>query len=76
MRFLSAVVFSRHTFGQAVELIKAVRVECRDLEGSTARLFVEADGELLGTLPVRIEMVPEALTLLIPPKVLPPKPRH
>jgi diacylglycerol kinase family enzyme len=31
-------------------------------------LFVEADGELLGTLPVRIEVVHEALTLLIPQK--------
>jgi diacylglycerol kinase family enzyme len=45
-------------------------VECRDLEGSTARLFVEADGELLGTLPVRIEVASRTLTLLIPPKIM------
>jgi diacylglycerol kinase family enzyme len=36
------------------------------VNGSGARVFVEADGELLGSLPVRIEMVPDALTLLIP----------
>ncbi|HEX8814461.1 MAG TPA: YegS/Rv2252/BmrU family lipid kinase [Terriglobales bacterium] len=31
-----------------------------------ARIFVEADGELLGTLPARITIVPDALTLLMP----------
>jgi len=46
-------------------------VECHVRPGSTARVFVEADGELLGALPVRIEMVPHALTLLIPPYVKP-----
>jgi len=70
MRFLLAVLFGRHTFSNTVELVKAVSVECSDLEGSTARLLVEADGELLGTLPVRIEVVQQALTLLIPQKTL------
>jgi diacylglycerol kinase family enzyme len=71
MRFLTAVVFARHTFGRFVELVKAVSVDCSDLAGSTTPLFIEADGELLGTLPARIEMVPQALTLLNPPKALP-----
>jgi diacylglycerol kinase family enzyme len=30
------------------------------------RIFVEADGELLGTLPVEISIVPDAVTLLVP----------
>ncbi len=30
------------------------------------KIFVEADGELLGTLPVKITVVPDALTLLAP----------
>lgn len=68
LRFLLAVAFGRHKFSNRIELVKAVSVECRSLEGSKARLFVEADGELLGTLPVRIEVVHEALTLLIPQK--------
>ena len=45
-------------------------VECRNRKGSAEQLFVEADGELLGTLPVRIEVEPQALNLLIPPKTL------
>lgn len=68
LRFLLAVAFGRHKFSDRVELVKAVSVECSNLEGSKARLFIEADGELLGTLPVRIEVVHEALTLLIPQK--------
>lgn len=30
------------------------------------KIYVEADGELLGTLPVRITMVPDSLTVLVP----------
>jgi diacylglycerol kinase family enzyme len=29
-------------------------------------VYVEADGELLGTLPAEITMVPDALTVLVP----------
>jgi YegS/Rv2252/BmrU family lipid kinase len=70
MKFLTAVLFGRHRFSPTIELVKAVSVECSDLEGSTARLLVEADGEVLGTLPVRIEVVQQALTLLVPQKTL------
>jgi diacylglycerol kinase family enzyme len=30
------------------------------------RIYVEADGELVGTLPAEITIVPDALTLLTP----------
>jgi YegS/Rv2252/BmrU family lipid kinase len=68
LRFMIAVWFQRHTYSGAIELVDCTAVECNDLPSSTERSFVEADGELLGTLPVRIEVVPHALTLLIPPK--------
>lgn len=32
------------------------------------KIYIEADGELLGTLPAEITVVPEALTLLAPPR--------
>jgi diacylglycerol kinase (ATP) len=66
MRFLAAVLGRRQTFKGKIELLDALSVECRPLNGSTERMFVEADGELLGGLPVRIDIVPDALTLLIP----------
>jgi YegS/Rv2252/BmrU family lipid kinase len=71
LRFLLAVLFRRHTFSAEIELLEVSSVDCRARLGSTARLFVEADGEVLGTLPVRIDVVPQALTLLIPPDAQP-----
>jgi diacylglycerol kinase (ATP) len=51
-----------------IELVYGVKVACRtrDNGASSTRVFVEADGELLGTLPVEISVVPDAVTLLIP----------
>ena len=66
MLFVLAVLFGRHTFAREVELLDAISVECGAHKGSAEQVFVEADGELLGSLPVRIEIVPQALTLLIP----------
>jgi diacylglycerol kinase (ATP) len=71
MRFLLAVLAGRHRFTKEIEHVDAHRVECRAHNGSHASVFVEADGEVLGSLPVRIEAVPQALTLLIPPGARP-----
>jgi len=67
MRFLLAVLASRQTFSSEVELISADSVECRPAPGSRHPVYVEADGEVLGHLPVRIEVAAETLTLLVPP---------
>lgn len=48
-----------------IELVHALRVNCRSVGGSS-RIFLEADGELLGTLPLEISVVPDALTILAP----------
>jgi YegS/Rv2252/BmrU family lipid kinase len=66
VQFMLAVIFRRHSYSKTIELIDCSRVECSDLPGAEGPTFVEADGELLGTLPVRIEVVSKALTLLIP----------
>lgn len=66
MRFLVALLLGRHTFHDGIELIETSAVECGARNGSLAPIYVEADGEVLGSLPVRIEVVTDALTLLIP----------
>ncbi len=71
MRFLLAVIAGRHTFSRNVELIEAETVECRPRNGSKRPIYVEADGEVLGRLPARMEMARETLTLLVPPGVEP-----
>lgn len=71
MRFLLAVVAGRHRFSTEIEHVGTQWVECRARNGSRASVFVEADGEVLGSLPVRIDAVPQALNLLIPPNARP-----
>jgi diacylglycerol kinase (ATP) len=64
----------RGLFGQrwvvaGIELADAQQVTCQPSSSmeKEARVFVEADGELLGTLPAEISIVPDAFTLLVPP---------
>jgi diacylglycerol kinase (ATP) len=66
MLFLAAVLARRHTFAREVELLESATVECRAPKGSEDSFFVEADGEVLGSLPARLEVVPHSLTLLVP----------
>ena len=66
LKFLLAAVAGRHTFNGAVELLETPSIECRAHNGARETLFVEADGEVLGFLPVRLEVVPQSLTLLVP----------
>lgn len=61
-----------------IDLAYSKKISCRHLPSSPngaaangttreeSKVYVEADGELLGTLPVEITIVPDALTLLAP----------
>jgi diacylglycerol kinase (ATP) len=60
-----------------IELAHSRRVSCQSLPaapptGGSAetqpKVYLEADGELVGTLPAEITIVPDALTLLVPPR--------
>jgi diacylglycerol kinase family enzyme len=53
-----------------IDLVHSSKVSCQylvsDSSGSVPqeKIYAEADGELLGTLPVEMTVVPDALTLL------------
>jgi YegS/Rv2252/BmrU family lipid kinase len=64
--FLAAVLARVQRFDREVELVQSPSIECRPREGSDEELFVEADGEVLGQLPMKLEVVPNSLTLLVP----------
>src|SRR5579872_1797319 len=52
-----------------VELAYSTKASCSSLssgESVPRRIYVEADGELIGTLPAELSIVPDALTLLAP----------
>lgn len=69
LRFMVAVWCRCHSYRRPIELIEAKTIQCEEL--ADAQTYVEADGELLGTLPARIEVVPAALTLLVPARIAP-----
>jgi YegS/Rv2252/BmrU family lipid kinase len=71
LRFLLATVVGRQSFDRSVELIDADAVDCRPSSGSSAKLLVEADGEVLGSLPARLEVARETVRLLMPPHAEP-----
>jgi diacylglycerol kinase family enzyme len=59
-----------------IDLAYSTRVSCQYLQASTspdgsprpqAKIYLEADGELVGTLPAEVTIAPDALTLLCPP---------
>ena len=61
-----------------IELASSTKVSCHYLPQAVSNagpqaqstIYVEADGELLGTLPAEISIVPDALTILGPPETM------
>jgi diacylglycerol kinase family enzyme len=51
-----------------IDLMHSLKIDCQPLgdPAGGSRIFVEADGELLGTLPAAISVVRDALALLVP----------
>lgn len=65
LRYIFRGLFGTRWTGKGIELANAEWVRCRALAESQ-RVFVEADGELIGTLPAELSILPAALTLLCP----------
>lgn len=51
---------------KGVDLVHAHSAACTESTAAGDKIYVEADGELLGTIPARFSMVQNALTLLAP----------
>jgi len=46
--------------------IRSRKFHCEQIGTNGAKVFLQVDGELVGQLPCTIEIVPDALTLLVP----------
>ncbi len=71
LRYVLRGLFGTNWQVPGIELIHSTNAICRNVSSSTttatnSHIFVEADGELLGTLPAEISVVRDALTLLTP----------
>jgi diacylglycerol kinase (ATP) len=49
-----------------IHIVNTRNFTMRALEPQLHRIYVECDGELLGTLPTEVSIIPDAVTLLVP----------
>jgi diacylglycerol kinase (ATP) len=70
LRYVLRGLFGTKWKVPGIELVHSTGAVCREVGSSGSeskpRIFVEADGELLGTLPAEISVVRDAVTLLMP----------
>lgn len=63
LAYLPATWFGRLPQLPDVRIVKTRRLRCEPLEGT---VYTQADGEPIGQLPATFEIVPDALTLVVP----------
>jgi len=72
LQYVAGALLGRPWSIDGIDLVSCSEVVCRLPEKSDdeirkdERVYVEADGELLGRLPARMTMVPDALSLVVP----------
>ena len=67
--YLLSALFGLRVSIPGVELIDAREIVCRAIPGDEDRkVYCEADGEVLWRLPVRLSIVPDVFSLLMPPQ--------
>ncbi len=72
LRFATGRLIGHDWPDPQIELVYATEVSCLPRSGGhperNPRIYSEADGEILGKLPVNMSIVPKAFRLLVPPK--------
>jgi len=68
LRYVANTLLGRTPTVDGIDVVSCSELSCRlpGKAGDQDRVYVEADGELLGRLPVRMTMVPDALSLVVP----------
>jgi diacylglycerol kinase (ATP) len=69
LHYIARGLFGARWRVPGIELVHSSKVACQSVTsdlGHKSRIYVEADGELLGTLPAEMTVIPDALTILWP----------
>ena len=67
VQYVTGALLGRHWNVEGIDRVRCSEILCQVGKGAEAeRVYVEADGELLGRLPARMTMVPDALSLVVP----------
>jgi diacylglycerol kinase (ATP) len=72
--YLAAVAARRLELMKGITVLRASEVEMSHARDD--RVFVQVDGEFAGHLPARVEIVPDSVSLLVPPKYVQSRPRR
>ena len=65
LKYMLGVVTKRIKRMPGVAILRARHISCRAPQDQ--RIYIQVDGEYAGRLPATLEIIPEALTLLVPP---------
>jgi diacylglycerol kinase family enzyme len=65
VKYFAGMASNRLTGMSGVTVLRARELTVKDPEDR--RVYIQVDGEFVGSLPAKIEIVPDALTLMIPP---------
>lgn len=65
LRYVAGALLGRNRAIDGIDVVSASEITCRT-PANGDRVYVEADGELLGRLPVRMTMQSDALSLVVP----------
>jgi diacylglycerol kinase family enzyme len=68
LQYILRAALGRSWTVPGIELENVASATCRPAKNGNQRIYVESDGELVGTLPAVISVVPETVTLLVPKK--------
>jgi diacylglycerol kinase (ATP) len=72
LRYVTGALLGRQWKVGGIDLVSAAEIVCRVPDAAlkagdrSERVYVEADGELLGRLPARMTMVSDALSIVVP----------
>ena len=64
--YFAGVITKQHRRVPGVKILRTAQLDLKPVQGQ--QMLVQADGELMGAVPARIEIVPAAITLLLPPQ--------
>jgi len=67
LHYVAGALVGRHWNVEGIDRVRCSEILCQVSQSAEAdRVYVEADGELLGRLPARMTMLPDALSLVVP----------
>ncbi len=66
LQYVAGALLGRQWNIDGIDLVSCSEIVCQLPKENADRVYVEADGELLGRLPARMTMVPDALSLIVP----------